>query len=82
MSVHHVMNSVDQKVVCPYCGKKTSDKGWSSLFDCSNFHYKTRSCECGRISTIPVGFMGSGHDSWNKDLDMRIEEADSESQKK
>ena len=44
------------------------------MFDPSNSHYKTQQCLCGRKVTIKVDFIGSGHDSWSKGLDMRIEE--------
>ncbi|MBW2971886.1 hypothetical protein KY359_02520 [Candidatus Woesearchaeota archaeon] len=82
MTVHHIIRESDQKHACPYCGRSTESRRWKSSFATSNFHYKTHQCECGRNVTIKMSFMGSGHDSWTKDLDMRIEEVDSESQKK
>ncbi|MBN1544112.1 hypothetical protein JW898_01465 [Candidatus Woesearchaeota archaeon] len=86
MTVHHIMRESDQKNVCPYCGRKADPLKWESVFDHTNFHYKTHQCECGRRMTIKMSFSGSGHDSWNgvsgvKCLDKRIEEVDSESLK-
>jgi hypothetical protein len=74
MTVHHIIRERDLQRACPYCGRKTDASKWESLFDHSNFHYKTQDCICGRKVTVKVDFIGSGHDSWSKGLDMRIEE--------
>ena len=78
MNVHQMIRENDQKHACPYCGKKAD---WKSRFD-NNKHYKEFLCNCGRRVSIKMPFAGSGHDSWSKNLDKRIEEVDSESQKK
>jgi hypothetical protein len=79
MTVHHIMSEKDQKASCPYCGRCTQDHKWESQFH-DNAHYKEQHCECGRKLSIKMDFMGTGHDSWN--LDRKIAEADSKSQKK
>jgi DNA-directed RNA polymerase subunit RPC12/RpoP len=78
MNSHHIVSEADQKHACPYCGKNTALKQWESVFDVSNLHYKECRCSCGHRVTVKVPFMGTGHDSWNKEirknLDKRIEE--------
>lgn len=71
MTAHHIIQESDQKNICPYCGNKHLK--WKSKFDGTS-HYKEHVCSCGRKVTIKVPFMGSGHDSWSKDLDKRVEE--------
>jgi DNA-directed RNA polymerase subunit RPC12/RpoP len=81
MTVHHIITENDQKNTCPYCGKNIRSKRWKSVFDYNSL-YKEVHCTCGKRVTIKMPFMGSGDDSWSKNLDKRIEEVDSESQKK
>jgi DNA-directed RNA polymerase subunit RPC12/RpoP len=81
MNPHHIISEADQAHACPYCGKNTAIKRWKSVFDASNMHYKECVCSCGHRVTVKVDFMGSGHDSWNKNLrnlDKRIEEEEEE----
>ena len=71
MTAHHIIQESDQKQVCPYCGNK--HQRWESVFDGHN-HYKEHRCTCGRRVMIKMSFMGSGDDSWSKNLDRMIEE--------
>ncbi|MBW2997275.1 hypothetical protein KY349_02970 [Candidatus Woesearchaeota archaeon] len=82
MTVHHVMQEDEQKHVCAYCGKRTDPRKWMSTFE-GTAHYKELKCTCGRKVTVKVPFMGSGDDSWGKNLDNRVEdeEEDPKSQK-
>ena len=81
MTVHHIISEKDQKRACPYCGRSTQSHDWKSHFN-NNAHYKELNCKCGKKVSVKVDFMGTGHDSWAKGLDKKIEEADKESQKK
>jgi hypothetical protein len=80
MTVHHLISEADQRHSCPYCGKSVAALHWKSLFDFDNSHYKEFNCSCGRRMTIKVGFVGSGHDSWNS-IEKKIMEADAQSRK-
>ncbi|MFC1741525.1 hypothetical protein ACFL3V_03240 [Nanoarchaeota archaeon] len=77
MNSHHIICEDDLKRSCPYCGSSTTLRKWRSVFSTCNSHYKECDCKCGHKVSVKMPFMGSGHDSWNKDLknlDKRIEE--------
>ena len=82
MTVHHIIREKDQKNVCTYCGNSLISMDWDSAFEGDSL-YKVLHCTCGRKVVVKMPFMGSGHDSWSKttNLDKKIEEVDSESQK-
>lgn len=81
MSVHHLMSEEDAVSNCPNCRREIPAK-WFSKFDVSNFHYKDFECDCGYMVSIRVNFSGSGDDSWNENLDRKIEEAESGSERR
>ena len=81
MTVHHSMRDSDMIRNCPKCRREIPAR-WFSKFDVSNFHYKDFACDCGYTVSVRVNFSGSGDDSWNENLDKRIEEVESESQKR
>ncbi len=78
MTFHHIIREDDQVRGCPYCGKKVSPKKWRSGFSDTNAHYKEFRCSCGKRLSIRMDFMGSGDDSWHRNLDRRIEEEEEE----
>ena len=74
------MREEDQERTCPYCGIDKVLK-WSNTFEGKSL-YKVHKCGgCGRKVTVKMPFMGSGDDSWGKDLDKRVEEDEAKSQK-
>jgi hypothetical protein len=81
MTVHHLMGDLEVVRTCPNC-KRQIPARWCSKFDVSNAHYKDFDCECGYTVSIRVDFSGTGDDSWNENLDKRIEEVESESQRR
>jgi len=81
MTVHHIISETDLKDVCPYCGRHNASMLWNSTFD-NNVLYKELNCSCGRKVSVKMPFIGSGHDSWQKSIDKKVEEADAEFRKK
>ena len=71
--VHHIIKTETIKRQCPYCkldlGNATK---WNSEFD-FHLHYKKLTCQCGKKLWLKVDFIGSGHDDWQKQKRITIE---------
>jgi hypothetical protein len=65
MNLHQGFNTDDQKIQCPYCRTDLSDKEWHTHFESVRM-YKAFHCTCGKFLSVPVKFLGSGHDNWDK----------------
>ncbi|MFC1728682.1 hypothetical protein ACFLZ7_04455 [Nanoarchaeota archaeon] len=63
--MHHVVNEDHQRFTCVYCRKSLLENKWKSKFS-EQKHYKCTKCGCGKEARVKVGFIGSGHDSWEK----------------
>jgi NAD-dependent SIR2 family protein deacetylase len=67
--MHHIVNEINQREQCVYCGNNLSDKRWYSEHSMEH-HYK--SVECGERVRVKVNFIGSGHDTWDKTIEDKI----------
>jgi hypothetical protein len=63
--LHQAFTLVDQKTQCPYCHSSLHDEVWNSHFEHTRM-YKVLNCSCGKCLSVPVSFLGSGHDNWDK----------------
>ena len=62
--MHQVFRTEDQKDQCPYCHSNLKDAEWDTHFESTRL-YKSVTCNCGRFISIPMCFLGSGHDTWD-----------------
>lgn len=83
MTVHHLMTEESTLHICPQCFK-TVPANWDSEFDHSatDIMYKVFNCECGYKISMRANFDGSGDDTWNDNLDKKLQEAETKSQEK
>jgi hypothetical protein len=63
--MHHVFTINDQMNQCPYCTKDLNNVKWHSHFESIRM-YKSFHCDCGKVVSMAVNFLGSGHDNWDK----------------
>jgi len=65
----HLVKEQENIWHCLYCNKELSAKTWNSIWE-GEFHYKVTHCECGRKHRVKVDFFGSGHDDWDKQVNL------------
>ena len=65
MPLHHSFDPQNSKTQCPYCASDFAENSWESFHDRFKM-YKVCTCEnCRRQITLPVNFLGTGHDGWD-----------------
>jgi len=69
--MHHIVTEMSQSDQCVYCGNGIKGKRWYSEHSLEH-HYKSVDCECGKRIRIKMDFIGSGHDTWEKNIEDKL----------
>jgi len=66
----HLVKERENKWHCLYCNEDLGANDWKSIWN-GQFHYKITHCKkCGKKHRVKVDFCGSGHDSWDEQVDL------------